>query len=104
MHQVLEAFNANLEGRIPAYVAEYRLLAKSGEWKWVNSRGKVVERDAHGRPLRMAGIFVDTTNRKRAEQALHESEQRFRAIFEGAEDYIFLKDRSLRYMDANPAA
>jgi PAS domain S-box-containing protein len=103
MHQVLEAFNANLEGRIPAYVAEYRLLTKSGEWKWVNARGKVVERDVHGRPLRMAGIFVDITTRKRAEQALHVSEQRFRAIFEGAADYIFLKDRSLRYMDVNPA-
>jgi PAS domain S-box-containing protein len=103
MPQVLEVFNASLEGRVPAYVAEYRLLAKSGEWKWVNARGKVVERDAHGRPLRMAGIFFDTTSRKRAEQALRESEQRFRAIFEGAEDYIFLKDRSLRYMDVNPA-
>jgi two-component system, NtrC family, response regulator AtoC len=103
MPQVMEVFNANLEDRIPAYVAEYRLLAKSGEWKWIMARGKVVERDTHGRPLRMAGIFVDTTSRKRAEQALRESEQRFRAIFEGAEDYIFLKDRSLRYTDVNPA-
>jgi PAS domain S-box-containing protein len=103
MAQVMEVFNANLEGRIPAYVAEYRLLAKSGEWEWVMARGKVVERDAHGRPLRMAGIFVDITDRKRAEQALRESEQRFRAIFEGAKDYISLKDRSLRYMDVNPA-
>jgi PAS domain S-box-containing protein len=45
----------------------------------------------------------EVDQRRQAEQALRESEQRFRAIFEGAEDYIFLKDRSLRYMDVNPA-
>jgi PAS domain S-box-containing protein len=42
--------------------------------------------------------------RKRAEQAIRESEQRFKAIFEGAEDYIFIKDRSLKYTSVNPAA
>ena len=41
--------------------------------------------------------------KEQADQALRESEQRFRAIFEGAEDPIFLKDRSLRYTQVNPA-
>jgi PAS domain S-box-containing protein len=45
----------------------------------------------------------EIAERKQAEDALRESEKRFRAIFEGAEDYIFLKDRSLRYTDVNPA-
>ncbi|MBI5248940.1 MAG: sigma 54-interacting transcriptional regulator [Desulfomonile tiedjei] len=42
-------------------------------------------------------------SRKRAEQALRQSEERFRAIFEGAKDCIFLKDKNLRYIDVNPA-
>ncbi len=40
---------------------------------------------------------------KRAQEALRQSERRFRTIFEKAEDYIFLKDWSLRYIDVNPA-
>ena len=40
---------------------------------------------------------------KRAQEALRQSERRFRTIFEKAEDYIYLKDWSLRYIDVNPA-
>lgn len=41
--------------------------------------------------------------RKRSEEALRQSEERFRAIFEGAQDFIFIKDLSLRYTHVNPA-
>jgi PAS domain S-box-containing protein len=41
--------------------------------------------------------------KEKAEMARRESERRFRAIFEGAQDYIFLQDRSLRFTLANPA-
>ena len=51
----------------------------------------------------MAGTFVDITSRKLAEEALRQSENRFRAVFEGAEDYIYIKDRDLRYVQVNPA-
>ncbi len=75
-------------------------LRKDGTIFYANVGGASITID--GLPYNV-GFFSDNTARKRAEQALHESEQRFRAIFEGAEDHIFLKDRSLRYMDANPA-
>jgi PAS domain S-box-containing protein len=45
----------------------------------------------------------EIAQRKRAAEALKQSEERFRAIFEGAQDLIFLKDLSLRYTDVNPA-
>ncbi|MDQ1257536.1 MAG: hypothetical protein QG656_2142 [Candidatus Hydrogenedentes bacterium] len=49
---------------------EFRLRTKSGEWRWVLSRGKVVERDENGRPVRMVGTHVDVTERKRTEEEL----------------------------------
>lgn len=45
----------------------------------------------------------EIAERKRTEQALLESEARFRAVFEAAEDYIYIKDPSLKYTHVNPA-
>jgi PAS domain S-box-containing protein len=101
--RVIESWNAHREGRAPSYEAEYRLRTKSGRWKWILARGKIVERDEDGNALRAAGTHLDITQRKLAEQALRLSEERFRALVEGAQDLIFMKDLHLRYTHANPA-
>ncbi len=51
----------------------------------------------------VVGVWEDISVLKQAEGALRESEQRFRAIFEGAQDIIFLKDKFFRYEQVNPA-
>ncbi len=48
-------------------------------------------------------VWEDISVLKQAERELRESEQRFRAIFEGAQDLIFIKDKSLKYTQVNPA-
>ena len=101
--RVMEILQEHLEGRRPLFEAEYRLQAKSGEWQWILTRGRVVERDRDGKPLRAAGTNLNVTGRRRAEQALRLSEERFRALVEGAQDLIFMKDRHLTYTHANPA-
>lgn len=70
--------NAHLEGKDPTYEKEFRMLTKSGEWKWILTQGKVMERDASGNPLRMTGTHIDISDRKQSEAALLLSEQRER--------------------------
>ncbi|MCA3241550.1 MAG: PAS domain-containing protein [Rubrivivax sp.] len=54
-------------GRTARYVNEHRVRCKDGSWKWILSRGFVIERDAMGRPLRMIGTHTDVTAAKQAE-------------------------------------
>jgi PAS domain S-box-containing protein len=72
------ALNAHLEGQDPTYEKEFRMLTKSGEWKWILTQAKVMERDASGNPLRMTGTHIDISDRKQSEAALLLSEQRER--------------------------
>jgi diguanylate cyclase (GGDEF)-like protein/PAS domain S-box-containing protein len=57
-------------GQAAEYAADLRLRCKDGSWKWIVTRGHVVQRDAQGKPLRMIGTHTDITERKRAEEAL----------------------------------
>jgi len=64
---VWEVINAHLEGETPFYKAEFRVHHKSGEWLWIQDRGKVIEWDAQGNPLRACGTNMDITERKKSE-------------------------------------
>lgn len=72
---------AFLAGEIPAYELEYRLRHRDGMYRWIHTKA-VLMRDEQGAPIRMTGSHVDITERKRAEQALRQSEERFRRYFE----------------------
>lgn len=61
---------AHLANKTPAFEMEHRLRHKSGEYRWILGRGKVVQRDAAGQPLRMVGTNIDVTERKQTEEAL----------------------------------
>jgi PAS domain S-box-containing protein len=54
------------------FAIDLRMKMKSGRWLWVSIRGMTVERDAAGKALRLVGTLSDITERKRAEEALHD--------------------------------
>ncbi|MCU0517307.1 MAG: PAS domain S-box protein [Oscillatoria sp. Prado101] len=103
MPPVRELLNPHLEGRTPAYQAEFRMRTKSGEWKWIQASGKVVERDETGKPLRMAGTHKDITNRKRIEEALIKERDFNKTIIETCPAFIVTVDANLKIRMMNPA-
>ena len=69
--QVIQALLDHVEGRTPFYEREYRLRTKGGQYIWIHDRGRVVERDAQGKALRVTGTHTDITRRKQAETEIH---------------------------------
>lgn len=61
-----------LEGAAGGFALEQRMRSRGGEWRWTLSRGYVVQRDAAGRALRLAGTHVDIHERKLLEQAIEQ--------------------------------
>lgn len=80
------------QGERNDFSMEYRMRHKSGQWIWVLDCGQAVERDEYGRTLRAAGIHLDISVRKQTEDALYESEQQYRNLFENAPLCLFELD------------
>ncbi len=90
---------AHLRGELSALEVEYRLHHRDGHWVWVQCRGRVVERDPLGQPLRMLGTRMDISARKR-----HESEIERLAFYDsltGLPNRRLLQDRLHRSVAAS---
>ena len=69
--RVRKSMQAHQEGRTERFEETYRMRHADGRWVWILDRGQVLERDAHGAPLRMVGTHMDITERREAEKGLH---------------------------------
>jgi PAS domain S-box-containing protein len=81
---------------------EYRVVRRDGTSIVVYAEG-VTHLDESGKPVRMLGTVQDITERKRAEEALRESEERFRVTFDNAGIGAALVDMKGRAFRSNPA-
>lgn len=89
---VKQAIDDHLAGITAIKQGEIRLRLKSGEYRWFDDRGKVIEWDEAGQPTRMIGSIHDITSRKETEIALRESEERTRVIVQSAPDAVITMD------------
>lgn len=81
---------------------EYRIKRKDGEWIWLHDLANVVREEKGERYA--YGVFTDITERKQAEQALRESEKKYRTFFKTVRDCVFITSKDGRWMDLNDAA
>ncbi len=89
------------------YSNEYRIVRQDGSTRFILARGEVLY-DGADKPVRFRGTAQDITERKAAEEAIRESEQRYRSLVELATDGILLlspqRDGALSIVDVNTAA
>ena len=81
---------------------EFRWMGKDGRIVWVRAH-TVIVRDDEGNPMGVRGVVTDITERKRSEQELSTSEERYRDLVENAHDIIFTHDLKGNYTSMNTA-
>lgn len=99
----VQVFRAFQKGEGKAYRVEKRYVRKDGSLVWVDLTSSAV-RDANGRIAYFVDVIEDIDDRKRAEEALRESEERYRALVEAVRDVVFVIGRDDRIQYVNDAA
>ena len=96
----LAAIQAALDGDVP-YNHEHRMLHSDGRFIWVLDRGKIVEHDQDGCPVRMVGSVMDITDRKSASEQIRVRELYLRATLDNLPFLFWLKDAESRFLAVN---
>ncbi|WP_305068927.1 EAL domain-containing protein [Lysobacter sp. 5GHs7-4] len=97
--RVLEQLKRHLRGDVALFLSEHRIRNPGGGWSWMRARGRVVERDAKGRALRVAGTARDITASRSAERDRRISSEVLRSMAEA----VAVIDRDFHFVSINPA-
>lgn len=90
-----------LPGGPDTYSFDFRIIWSDQSVHWLAVTAEVAKRDANGTATVIRGALTDITQRKEAEHALQESEERYRSLVEHASDGIFVSDAQGYYIDVN---
>ena len=96
--RVESAIRSSVEARLP-YEEEFRIVGADGVARWTDARGQVVE-DARGEPIRMVGVGIDVSRRKRLEEELRQQTAQMREADRRKDEFLAMLSHELR----NPLA
>jgi diguanylate cyclase (GGDEF)-like protein/PAS domain S-box-containing protein len=99
IRRLQQIMQAHIAGRTEFFESEHRVRRGDGDWVWVRSRGKVVDRDAAGTPIRMAGTARDITESRAAEYERRIASEVLRSMGEA----VAVCDLGMRFVNVNPA-
>ena len=97
--QVEQILAEHVAGQREFFQSEHRVKNAKGEYIWVLSRGKIVDRDEQGQPLRVAGTARDITGTRVAERDKRIAEEVIRSMGEA----VTVTDLDFRFCSVNPA-
>ena len=92
---VLEALEGHARGEKEYYNTEHRMQTADGNWKWIQTLGKIVKRDDDGEPLRAVGLHIDIDEKKRRQQEIKQLRNRFEMFAQTVNDAFFLLPKDL---------
>ena len=102
--RVITEIKKHLNGETEQYLCEYRLKTKSGNYKWILTRGKITEYSPEGVPLRIIGTHTDISTRRALEDSIRQSEEKYRLISENTDDVIWVYDIAIgKYTFVSPS-
>jgi PAS domain S-box-containing protein len=119
--RVVAAFQAHIDGKSDTYSEEHRLRTSSGQYRWILTQGRAVQRDGSGRAVWVSGIHKDVHDRRLAEDALRElnaslerrvaertqelveSERFSRATLDALASHVVILDQDSKILFANRA-
>ncbi len=96
---VRAALDDHRNGYTSHYEATYRIKDKEGNWIWILDRGKIVEHDAEGNPLRMSGTIRNISEIRDTQEQL----DLIAKAFENTSDGVFILDNQFKYQAVNRA-
>jgi PAS domain S-box-containing protein len=102
--EMYQVFSKTYETGEPAKIVDYDILRKDGSTRTLELSASLMA-NSTGEPVGFRGVVRDITERKRAEEALRESEERYRSLFKNNHTVMLLIDpETADIVDANPAA
>lgn len=93
----LQLLDDYLEGKIPSYEAEIRMKTKSGQWKWILTRGKISAYSPQQKPVQVIGTHIDIDDLKRYQLIRLQNEARLRIIMEQIPAILWTTDLQNNY-------
>ncbi len=103
LDRVLQEVQGHLQSQADRFRQEYRVVDSEGKTRWVEDHTRV-QRSTEGNVESLHGIVTDITQRKQSEQALRESEARYRMLVEQSGDCLLIHDLESRLLDVNDFA
>jgi diguanylate cyclase (GGDEF)-like protein/PAS domain S-box-containing protein len=95
----MRSIERHVRGELPLHELNFRCRTKSGKWRWIMTRGRIVSRSPDGKPLMMSGTHTDVTERMQLEQAQRQAA----VVFDNSYEAIMIANADGLVTKANPA-